>query len=102
MRIKRHGHECGQVRTPEQDEGGDEGDAEGHTPAPGVVLCAVVDQLGDQDADGDHQLEQDVECTPQPGGRHLAVIQGRALQHTGGTRCEQGGSALTLLCVQHD
>ena len=43
-------------RTPEQDEGGDEGDGQRHAPAPGVVLRAVVDQLGDQDADGDHEL----------------------------------------------
>jgi hypothetical protein len=56
-----HGH-CanineGVTRTDEQHKGGYDGDAEGHAPPPEEALCAVVDELGHQDADGDHQLQ---------------------------------------------
>lgn len=68
------------MRTDKQDGCGDDGNAQGQAPAPGVALGAVVDQLRDQDADGDGQLEQDVERAAQVRWRHLAVVQRRALR----------------------
>ena len=58
------------------DGGGDGGQRQAHPPSPpGLDLRRpVVYQLRRQDADGDHQLEPDVQHPPQPSRRHLRQV----------------------------
>jgi len=46
---------------------------------------AVVDEVGEEDADGDVELEQDVEPAADPRRRDLRQEQGNRLRGTNGT-----------------
>lgn len=58
--------------TDEEDQGGGPGEAEGSAPPVGVeVGDAVVNEVGDEDADGDEELEEDVYGSSVLDGCHL-------------------------------
>lgn len=45
----------------------------------GILAGGVVDEGGEEDADGDVELEQDVEPAADPRRRHLRQVQGNGL-----------------------
>ena len=53
-----------------------------HPQPPAILAVEVVDEVGDEDADGDHELEADVEHAPHLRRRHLRQVQRYGLQHT--------------------
>ena len=58
-----------------------------HPQPPAILAVEVVDEVGDEDADGDHELEADVEHAPHLRRRHLRQVQRHVLQHEyGNTR----------------
>ena len=75
----------GRVREEEgaagHDDGRDGGEAQADAPAPaaGDLGREVVDEVGGQDADGDHELEANVEHAAHLGRRHLRQVQRHGL-----------------------
>ncbi|BAS72764.1 Os01g0567533 [Oryza sativa Japonica Group] len=63
------------------DDGRDGGEAEADAPPPpsGDLVGEVVDEVGGEDADGDHELEADVQHAPHPRRRHLRQVQWHSL-----------------------
>jgi hypothetical protein len=79
--VGRVGEEDGAA---DHDDGRDGGEAEADAPAPaaGDLGREVVDEVRGKDADGDHELEADVEHAPHLRRRHLRQVQRHGLHAT--------------------
>ncbi|THU57008.1 hypothetical protein C4D60_Mb11t23220 [Musa balbisiana] len=63
------------------DEGRDRGEPEADAPSPATFDrgCPVVDDVGGEDSDGDHELEADVKSAPEISRCHLGEVERHSL-----------------------